>query len=118
MQDLAALVRVDGVVGEGDGAATAALRGASIAGGETAETHHVVAARGMALALTALQGLLQHLALLEDSSNKGTFSLTIGEVLFSVNQRGGNILPLGAGHPCQLYFTWVLSTISQLLSRR
>ncbi|CAM9231946.1 unnamed protein product, partial [Pylaiella littoralis] len=80
VKDLAALVRVDGVVGEGDGAATAALRGASMAGGETAETHHVVAARGMALALTALQGLFQHLALLEDSSNKGTFSLTIDEL--------------------------------------
>lgn len=81
MQDLANLVRVDGAVGGGGGEAVAALRGASIASGETPETHHVTAARGMSLALTALQGLLHHLALLEDSSNNGTFSLTIGKIL-------------------------------------
>lgn len=83
IQDLADLVRVDGAVGGGGGEAAAALRGASMGSGETSETHHVAAARGMALALTALQGLLQHLALMEDSSNNGTFSLTIGKVLNS-----------------------------------
>lgn len=80
VQDLADLVHVDGAVGGGGGGAAAASRGAS---GETEETHHVAAARGMVLALTALQGLLEHLALLEDSSNNGTFSLTIGKLLYS-----------------------------------
>lgn len=75
VQDLADLVRADGVGGGGGGGATVDLRGANGSGGEA---DHVAAARGMTLALAALQGLLQHLELLEDSSNHGTFSLTLG----------------------------------------
>lgn len=46
--------------------------------GEKAGTCHVAAARNLPLALGALQGLVRHLGLLEDPSNHGTFSLTIG----------------------------------------
>lgn len=73
VQDLADLVRVDGV--EGGGAADSG--GAQ----NTAEAGHVAAARRMTLALAALTGLLRHLEILGDSSNQGTFSLTLGEIL-------------------------------------
>lgn len=70
IQDLADLVRVDGVGGAGS---------ADSGGAQTTEAGHVAAARGLSLALAALTGLLRHLELLGDSSNHGTFSLTLGE---------------------------------------
>lgn len=79
-QDLADLVRADGVGGGGGGGAAFDFRGASGSGGEA---DHVAGARGMALALAALQGLLHHLELPEDPSNHGTFSLTLGNFISS-----------------------------------
>eukprot|EP00903_Cladosiphon_okamuranus_P008571 g8222.t1 len=63
MNDLADLVRPDGVGGP-----------------QSTEGSHVAAARGMTLALAALTGLLRHLEILGDSSNHGTFSLTLDEL--------------------------------------
>lgn len=70
LQDLADLVRVDGVGGGG---------AADSGGAQNAEDGHVAAASGMSLALAALTGLLRHLEILGDSSNHDTFSLTLGE---------------------------------------
>lgn len=70
MQDLADLVRADGVGGGG---------AADSGGTQNAEAGHVAAAHGMSLALAALTGLLRHLDILGDSSNHGTFSLSLGE---------------------------------------
>ncbi|CAM9865760.1 unnamed protein product [Ectocarpus sp. 4 AP-2014] len=73
IKDLATLVRVGGV---GGGAAATG----SAPSGESADVSHVAAAREMTLALAALQALVRHLDLMEDSSNHGTFSLTIDEL--------------------------------------
>lgn len=73
-QDLADLVRVDGIGGGG-----AALQGPGGASGDSAEAIHLAAARGMNLALAAFQGLIRHLGLLGDPSKHRTFSLNIGE---------------------------------------
>ncbi|CAM9130489.1 unnamed protein product, partial [Hapterophycus canaliculatus] len=81
IKDLAQLCRVDGVGGGGGGGGDAAsFGGPNAASEESAETAHVAAARGMTLALAALAGLLRHLEL-QDSSNHGTFSLTIADEL-------------------------------------
>lgn len=74
VQDLAELVNVS----EGSGVGVP-LPGVGHPLGQKAETCHVAAARNLPLALGALQGLVRHLGLLEDASNHGTFSLTIGE---------------------------------------
>eukprot|EP00752_Nemacystus_decipiens_P008019 g7166.t1 len=71
MKDLADLVRVDGVGGGG---------AADSGNAQDTEAGHVAAARGMTLALAALTGLLRHLEILGDSSNHGTFSLTLDEL--------------------------------------
>ncbi|CAM9615807.1 unnamed protein product, partial [Scytosiphon promiscuus] len=78
IKDLAQLCRVDGV--GGGGAPATSLGGPAVTSGESGETAHVAAARGMTLALTALTGLLRHLEL-QDSSNNATFSLTIADEL-------------------------------------
>lgn len=72
-QDLAQLVNVNEGIGVG-----APSPGVGHPVGEEG-TYHVAAARNLPLALGALQGLVRHLGLLENPSNHGTFSLTIGE---------------------------------------
>ena len=74
VQDLAELVNVS----EGGGVG-ARSPGVGHHVGQKAGTCHVAAARNLPLALGALQGLVRHLGLLENPSNHGTFSLTIGE---------------------------------------
>lgn len=74
VQDLAGLVNAS----EGSGVG-APSRGVGHSGGDKAGTCHVAVARNLPLALGAAQGLVRHLGLLEDPSNHGTFSLTIGE---------------------------------------
>lgn len=74
MQDLADLIRRDGVRG---GAAFPKGIG-GVSGKEDPDTHHLAAVRGMTMALTALRGLVRLLGLVEDSDNHNTFSLTLG----------------------------------------
>lgn len=87
MQNLADLVRTDGV--GGGGVSSLGVGGSSA---EATATLHVAAARGMTLALAALLGLVRQLELLKDHANHHTFSLTIGECVRRTTAYGSVLL--------------------------
>lgn len=103
MQDLADLIRRDGV--RGGAAFPKGMDGVS--GKEDPDTHHLAAVRGMTMALTALRGLVRLLGLVEDSDNHNTFSLTLGK-----RQMGTPCIPrLRKSEPykhCTALYLWKL----------